>query len=50
MEKIKTLLIGILIGSAISAPLAYAAARKTLVTGANVELGTTANPIIITLQ
>ena len=43
----KNLIIGIIIGMAISAPIAWAASRMTLVNGQGIEIGTASNPLYI---
>ena len=47
MRRFKDILLGILIGAMVFAPLAWAASRITLVNGSGVEMGTSASPLIV---
>ena len=49
-KNMKWLFIGVLLGMVIAAPIAWAASRVTLVQGNGTAVGTTANPLTVTIQ
>ena len=50
MSKVKTFLLGLLIGMLIGIPVLMAAQGLTLVSGNGTELGTAGNPMVVEIQ